>query len=403
MAALAGLVLTVPSATAAAKPGDRIVGGSATTIEKWPWQVGVALSPAFGGDGFDRQICGGSLITPTMVVTAAHCVYKFTDPNGALCLPTDGFDYPPDDYSVIAGRTNLSGSGGSEVPVKEIYYFDAGPTGPRPEAQTTGDGQGLYSCGTSEWDAVVLELASAPGPPAQPIKIASPGEGELWRAGREAYVTGWGATSEGGDRSNTLQEAPVSIVADDVCGSQDVYGSGFFPETMVCAGEMAGGRDTCQGDSGGPLVVPMHGGGFRLVGDTSFGDGCARPNRPGVYGRIADDPMRTAILSVAGTGADGSGGQAPRPPETTITAAPEERVVTRKSLKGARFAFEGDEPGSFECRVDKAPYSRCTSPFQTKVDPGKHTFRVQAIDADGNRDASPATHRWKVRLRGKRG
>ena len=191
LAALAALVLAAP-AGAAAKPGDRIVGGSATTIQEWPWQVAVALAPSYGGGAFDRQICGGSLIEPKLVVTAAHCVYTFTDPNNALCLPTDGFDYPPSDYSVIAGRTTLTGSGGSEIGVKEIYYFDAGPSGPRAEAQTTGDGQGLYTCGTSEWDAVVLELASAPGPPAQPIKIAGPSEGELWQPGREAFVTGWG-------------------------------------------------------------------------------------------------------------------------------------------------------------------------------------------------------------------
>jgi hypothetical protein len=398
LVAVAVLLLGAPAA-ASAKAEPRIVGGAPTTIEEWPWQVALALDPSFGGNASDRQICGGSLITQTIVVTAAHCVYTFTDPNGAVCLPTDGFNYPPGDYSVVAGRTTLSGSGGEEVAVREIYYFDAGPSGPQAEAQTTGDGQGLFSCGTNEWDVVLLELASAPGPPARPIDIAGAGERDLWQAGRRAYVTGWGATSEGGFGSDTLQVAPVSIIGDDVCGSPGVYGSSFVPETMLCAGELAGGRDTCQGDSGGPLVVPTNGGEFRLVGDTSFGDGCARPNRPGVYGRVAADPIRSAILSVAGAGAAGSGGQPPKPPETTITAAPKERVVTRRNPKGARFAFQADEPANFLCRIDRAAPAPCSSPFRAEVGPGKHTFRVTAFDAEGGADPSPATHRWKVRLR----
>ena len=90
----------------------------------------------------------------------------------------------------------------------------------------------------------------------------------------------------------------MQIIGDDFCGGPGSYGHGVQPGAMLCAGVPAGGVDTCQGDSGGPLVVPVSGAQtFRLVGDTSFGIGCARAQFPGVYGRLAggtDDGHRNA-------------------------------------------------------------------------------------------------------------
>src|SRR5207248_5718303 len=73
------------------------------------------------------------------------------------------------------------------------------------------------------------------------------------------------------------------------------YGSPPYDSaTMVGAGPLAGGMDTCQGDSGGPLFVA---GALQpaVVGDTSWGAGCARANLPGVYGESWDGQMRTFI------------------------------------------------------------------------------------------------------------
>jgi secreted trypsin-like serine protease len=71
---------------------------------------------------------------------------------------------------------------------------------------------------------------------------------------------------------------------------------------MVCAGFPQGGVDTCQGDSGGPMFGRASTGALRVVGTTSFGEGCARPGKPGVYGRVADDTLRPWIEANAAGG-----------------------------------------------------------------------------------------------------
>jgi hypothetical protein len=391
---------------AAERTEPRIVGGHVTTIEQWPWQVAVADPPGEGGNGFDRQFCGGSLVAPTLVVTAAHCVYDYTAFPACVGGPPDGFNFPASDFSVIAGRTTLSSSQGAEVPLSELYYFDRAPDGSvYAEPQSSGDGQGLFNC-AGQWDVALLELSSGVAPPGGTIKIAGADERDTWTPGRAAFTTGWGATSEGGPSSDTLRAVQISMIDDTTCGSPSVYGSGFDPVTMVCAGELSGGRDACQGDSGGPLTVPINGGGQRLVGDTSFGEGCARPNKPGVYGRIADDPMRSAIaqaaLSIAGADVIGSGARPPGPPETKISKGPKKKVKTKRKRARAKFKFTADEPASFSCRLDKKDYKPCSSPKKVRVKPGKHVFKVRATDHDGgNRDRSAAKRRWKVKRVGR--
>jgi hypothetical protein len=86
------------------------------------------------------------------------------------------------------------------------------------------------------------------------------------------------------------------------------------------------------------------------------------------------------------------------PPETTITRGPKDKTKKRK----ATFEFSSSEPGSsFNCQVDKGPLTVCSSPFTVKVKRGKHTFRVQALDAAGNVDGSPASDDWKVKKKRK--
>ena len=98
-------------------------------------------------------------------------------------------------------------------------------------------------------------------------------------------VTGWGATSENGPGSDVLLKATVPYVPTEVCNAGDSY-NGRIRDGMICAGEREGGIDSCQGDSGGPLVWRTADGPV-LVGVVSFGDGCARKLKYGVYTRVS--------------------------------------------------------------------------------------------------------------------
>jgi secreted trypsin-like serine protease len=99
-----------------------------------------------------------------------------------------------------------------------------------------------------------------------------------------------------------MMRAAVPIQSDADCANAYPSGLGsaaaggsYDAKTMLCAGYPQGGTDTCQGDSGGPLFVSALDGTPRLVGATSFGDGCARAGEPGIYARVAEGPIRTFI------------------------------------------------------------------------------------------------------------
>jgi secreted trypsin-like serine protease len=151
-----------------------------------------------------------------------------------------------------------------------------------------------------------------------PTQVAGAGERNIWTAGTLETIVGWGATEEGGDVPDNLQEARVPITTDQYCAG--AY-SDFDPATMVCAGFPQGGVDTCQGDSGGPMFGKSSTGALRVVGTTSFGEGCARPGRPGVYARVADDTLRPWIAQNTGSG---------------VSAATNARVKKKARVRKAR-------------------------------------------------------------------
>jgi trypsin len=255
---------SVAPLAASAAPADRIAGGSKTQIRRWPWQVSIRYRP------IDRHNCGGSLVAPKVVVTAAHCVTLGLNRNFQ----------PAKDFEVVTGRTRLSSDRGRVHALADYYWF------------VDADGVPLWDPDTAAWDVVFMVLSSRADQ--RTIKIAGPGEEAVWAPGRRAFVTGWGTTSETSEKSSdVLRQGAIKMISDSAC--DDYYGPILHPDVMVCAGRPAGGVDACSGDSGGPLVVPVARGDFRLVGDTSFAEGCARPGVPGVYGRLASDPIRSAL------------------------------------------------------------------------------------------------------------
>ena len=102
--------------------------------------------------------------------------------------------------------------------------------------------------------------------------------------GQMCFVSGWGALTHGGSRPDILQWVDVPMITNDQCSQS--YNSYTFTDTLICAGYPEGGKDACNGDSGSPLVCENNGKAV-FVGSVSWGNGCALPNYPGVYARVA--------------------------------------------------------------------------------------------------------------------
>ena len=314
LGAVAAISLLAAPAVHAQSPEPKIVGGSSASVATYPWQAAVVFSPAkFGGNAHNRQFCGGSLLTSRIVITAAHCVFD-TDPDCGLFCSVQQSHLDPDDVDAVLGRSTLSDtSQGAEQQVIGVTYRSS---------------YSISSGGAPNDDVGYLVLGSASGQ--QPIKIAGADEGALWDAGSPADISGWGTTidSPGAPTQDTLRAGRVPIQSDQTCAS--TYPAYFHAFNMLCAG--GGGVDTCTGDSGGPLEAPLLGGGYRLVGITSWGIGCGRS--PGVYTRVAgslgaaiqsDVSSLEATFGLPAEPIFGSGGQpidAPPTPATAKTAHP---------------------------------------------------------------------------------
>ena len=243
-------LLSAGAPPAAARSATAIVGGRQVSAGDHPWVVALASRKRFGNER-SGQFCGGTLVAPDKVITAAHCF-------GEELL--EGRSHPSD-LAVITGRTDLRSTEGEEIPVRKVWV------NPGYDGQAKGG------------DVAVATLDRAL-PEGKTIPMAGPGDTALYRPGTRATVFGWGDTTGRGDLSNTLRAAEVGILPDRAC--EEAYpgsGEGTFDKTsMVCAGMEEGGRDACQGDSGGPLVAQG-----RLIGLVSWGSGCARAESPGVY------------------------------------------------------------------------------------------------------------------------
>lgn len=223
----------------------KIVGGNKAPKGKWPGQVGLLQSNV--SNNANAQFCGGSLIKSRWVITAAHCV---------------DFLQFLDEVQILTGTQSLN-KGGKRRNVADIFIHVN------------------WDPNTNDYDLAIIKLQNNVN--GSKYAIASKKQGNKYiKPGKKAFITGWGHTSEGGNGSVDLRQVKVPFVSRSTCNQPASYNGGIT-QRMICAGLKQGGKDSCQGDSRGPVLV-KHKGKWRLqAGVVSWGVGCARPNKFGVY------------------------------------------------------------------------------------------------------------------------
>ncbi|XP_036408504.1 testisin-like isoform X2 [Megalops cyprinoides] len=189
-----------------------------------------------------------------------------------------------------------------------------------------------YVSQTSDNDIALLKLSSAVSFTDYILPVCLAASGSTFFNGTNSWVTGWGNVGESVSLPSpgTLQEVEVPVVGNRQCNC--LYGVGSITDNMICAGLLAGGKDSCQGDSGGPMVSKQNSV-WVQSGVVSFGSGCARPNFPGVYTRvsryqawitsqISSSQPGFVTFTSSGTDGDNSISCSGLPPLTTQTTTP---------------------------------------------------------------------------------
>lgn len=227
------------------KQFTKITEGRQAKFDEWPWMAVIIKY------SYPNVHCGGVLITPRQILTAAHCIHKLS----------------PNDFFVRLGEydfqiQNETRSRDMRV-VRVIPHIDYDPY-------------------TYENDIALLHVAQSALFNSYIWPVCLPPIGENWE-NWNGVITGWGSQYFGGPLSNILMEVSVPIWNLQDCKS--VFVERIF-DTMLCAGALEGGIDSCQGDSGGPLLAQLPNKRWVVIGIVSWGLRCGEKNRPGLYTRI---------------------------------------------------------------------------------------------------------------------
>ena len=351
-----------------------IVNGYVPHSSQWPWTTALLYSPEFKPQNttdFERQFCGGTLVRPKVVVTAAHCIVT-TGVRG------------PTDLDVLLGRRNLDESVGEKIDVAQVVVHPQ------------------YNPDTQRNDVAILHLATPST--MTPATVIDPRT--RLKEGRRATVMGWGALGNSASYGPLLRAADVPLWSPKRC--RRAYRGQYDGRTMVCAGYLNGKVDSCQGDSGGPLMVLDSQRRWFLLGVVSFGNKCALPQFPGVYAWVNGPGIRQFIqaemakdTSPPGSGvpAETPGAQPTQPPADDARAPRIGNVRLSGSRRALAARFALSEPAQLTATVYRGsrkvrgPAARGARSGTAKIAvkgrlrPGSYRLVVTATDLALNRSA----------------
>uniref|UniRef100_A0A8C3QKH2 HGF activator n=1 Tax=Cyanoderma ruficeps TaxID=181631 RepID=A0A8C3QKH2_9PASS len=230
----------------------RIVGGSSSLPGSHPWTAAIYIGESF---------CGGSLVQTCWVVSAAHCFAN--SPLKSTITVVLG-------QQIFNKTTDVTQTFEIEKYILHPQYSVFNPT---------------------EHDIALIKLkkngqrCAVKSQFVQPICL--PESNTVFPDDVKCQISGWGHKHENiSGYSDVLQETLVPLIPEKKCRSPEIYGT-ELTENMFCAGYLDSKSDACQGDSGGPLACEEDDISY-LYGIISWGDGCGRVNKPGVYTRVTN-------------------------------------------------------------------------------------------------------------------
>ncbi|MGW3496121.1 trypsin-like serine protease [Streptomyces sp. NPDC001020] len=348
------------ASTSTASVQPKIIGGTQTTITAAPWmaQLWYYDDKGTAATGDDVSFfCGGAVVAPTKILTAAHCVKGYNWYAGGAIV-TGSAQLPTTD---AAGNTNLHGG-----TVSGVWRQWNHPS---------------YSAATIDNDIAVLTL---PYPVrATPIRMTTSNDTASYAAGTKAKVYGWGRTSSTSqDISQTLKTATLPMQPDSACTGY--YGRDFIKGHMACAGNRGTGSDTgttasCNGDSGGPLVVNN-----RIVGIVSWGvKDCVAKGAYDVYTKVS-----TYV-----------GAAYPRVDDTNLSGDHKADLWMRQASN--KEGFSKDSKGtSFSARQSWGNWGGVNLVLQTDLDRDGYQDLVYRVSSTGNvlwKHFVPSSKSWATK------